>query len=141
MARPIFERRRRDVERVNAMSAKDTTASGRVLIMGTGDCQVEVLFPVSFSNRPFFTYGQELDEEEGPRQEVVPGRYPTVDATVIAWQTVRAVEGAFDGYYTGCTLACHVGGGNSEQRLWVDWQFRGVAIRNPISAGQDGLEG
>lgn len=139
MARQISERRRRDVERVNAMAAKDTTCSGRVLIEGTGDCQVEILFPANFSNRPFFTYGQELDEEEGPMQEVVPGHYPKVDATVIAWNTVRAVEGAFAGYYIGCTLACHLEGGSTDQRIWIDWQFRGVAIRNPIGAGQDGL--
>lgn len=137
--RAINERRRRDVERINAMTATNTTATGRILIMGTGDIQVETLFAVNFSARPFFTYGQELDEEEGEAQEVVPGRYPRLDATVIAWNKVRAVEGAFAGYYVGCTMACHVEGSGVEQRLWLDWQFRGVAIRNPIAAGQDGL--
>lgn len=139
MARPINERRRRDVERVNAMVAKDTTATGRILIVGTGDCQIEILFPVSFSNRPFFACGQALDDEEGPEQEVLAGHYPKLDATVIHWNKVRAVEGAFAGYYIGCTLACHVDGSGPDQRLWLDWQFRGVAIRNPIAAGQDGL--
>lgn len=139
MAQPIIERRRRDVERVNAMSAKDTTASGRVLVVGTGEMTVDILFPVSFSNRPFFTYGQVLDEDEGPVQELVSGRFPKVDATVVAWNRIREVPGAFAGYYTGCTLACVIQGGDAEQRLWIDWQFRGVAIRNPILTGADGL--
>lgn len=126
-----MENRRRTVDRIDDMSAKDTTAHGRTIISGLGQILIDLVFPVSFSNKPIFTYGADLDDQ--PPQTLLDGRYPKLNATVVEWTTIRKATGAFDGYYIGCKVALFVEGGSSLQKIGFNWAFREIAVRNPIT--------
>jgi hypothetical protein len=129
----IGETRRRGVERVDDMSAKDTTVTGFSAIDGVGEALVEVLFPVAFGQKPVFAFGGELDETT---PTVVLGQFPSYSGVVVSWTVVNKITGAFSGYYTGCTIAVVVGGLPS-QKSWLHWSFRAPAIRNPVRIVED----
>jgi len=124
----IQERRRREVARVEDMTAKDSTVSGRHLIMGTGQVTFDVTFPLTFNEKPLFHYGWELDVNQYPVDQAFPGGY----AFVYNWATVGQVDGAFEGYFTGATIGALVFGASNDQRLWLHWSFRGTGLRNPV---------
>lgn len=130
-SRGISERRRQNINRVDDMTTKDTTVSGRYLISGIGEVAVDILFPVAFGQRPIFTFGGELERTDPP-QPVIHGSYPKVHAVVASWTVVREVKGAFDGYYTGCTVAVTIEG-FATQTTWFDYNFHAPAIRNPVT--------
>lgn len=126
----LSQRRRNTLERVDDMSAKDTTVSGRTLFVGLGEILYDIKFPVGFSTKPIFHPGAELDAGFSP----VSTQFPTLGAFVVAWDVKNKVEGAFDGYYVGCTVALTITGSTGQQS-WFHWSFRGTAIRNPVILG------
>jgi hypothetical protein len=87
----------------------------------------DVVFPVSFTHRPFFHYGAELDEGLSPVHKFFPG----VQACVVGWSVTKQIEGSFDGFFIGATLSALVFG-DDDVRLWCHWGFRGTGLRNPI---------
>lgn len=123
----MAEQRRRRIERTDDMSVKDTASSGRTLFQGLGEVLYDLKFPVGFSTRPIFTYGAELDDGYSP----VGNEFPYINAVIVAWDVKNRVDGAFDGYFVGCTIAITVGG-SVDQQTWLHWSFRGAAIRNPV---------
>lgn len=123
----IGERRRREVNRIDDMTAKDSTVSGRELIFDIGQVTFQVSFPVTFTEKPVFHYGWELDAGQSPVDQSYPGGY----AFVYNWTVVGQVEGAFEGYFTGATIGALVLG-TAQQRLWLHWSFRGTGLRNPV---------
>lgn len=129
----IAERRRRDVNRVDDMTAKDTTVTGRHLVSGTGNVLFRADFPVAFSKRPFPSITGELDLG----QELVTGAYPTAGGVVSSWQIIGAVEGAFDGYFVGAWIAVTTTGGTDTQRIWINYSFHGEALRSPVKVTEN----
>lgn len=123
----IGERRRREVNRIDDMTAKDSTVSGRELIVDIGQVTFPVTFPVTFTEKPLFHYGWELGDGQSPVDQSFPGGY----AFAYQWSVVGRVEGAFDGYYTGATIGALVLGAPGQQ-LWLHWSFRGIGLRNPV---------
>lgn len=128
----ISERRRRNIDRIDDMTAKDTWVSGRQLVHGTGEVTFEVVFSVTFAKQPFF----HADGVLADNMPVVAGVFPGVRACVIGWNIKGRVDGAFDGYYIGATIGVTVYGAD-EQQLWVDWSFHQVALRNPVHVTED----
>lgn len=129
----VGERRRREIERVDDMTAKDTTVSGRHLISGLGELLFRADFPVTFAKRPVPSFGGELEEGE----ILVTGAFPRAEAVVSSWQIKGAIEGAFDGYYVGAWIACTTFGGSSLQKIWLNYSFHGVALRSPVNITED----
>lgn len=125
--KPLLVQSRAKLTRINDMVPKDTTLSGRRLLSGTGEVSLDVVFSVLFSGRPAFYFGGELEAGHSP----IAGRFPTISAVVVAWVTEKSVEGAFDGYFKGCTLAIKTEG-QVDQLLWLHWHFRGTGLRNPL---------
>lgn len=134
-SRGVSERRRRDVDRVGDMTAKDTTISGRQLILGAGESTFSVVFPVTFSHRPLPHFDPELDENTSP----VAGTFPGLDACVTGWDVINKVDGAFDGYFVGATVSVNLRG-DTDQAAWVWWSFRGTGLRNPVQITDHLLE-
>lgn len=131
-ATPFFqqsmsERRRRNVDRINDMTAKDTTISGKTLLIGPGEATFPVSFPVSFTQKPVPHFDPELDAGLSP----VSQQFPGLRGCVVAWETFGAIEGVTEGYFTGATIAVTVYG-DDNVRLWCHWSFRGTGLRNPI---------
>lgn len=134
---PLFyqnmaERRRRAVDRIEDMTCKDTTISGRHLVYGAGELSFDVLFPVTFTQRPVFHFGAELDEGSFP----VSGAFPGARACIVGWKVTGKVDNTFDGYFTGATIAATTYGLVS-QNIWLHWSFHGTAMRNPINVIED----
>lgn len=114
---------RNDISRVSQVAAQGTWVMGRVLVEGVGEAQVDVVFPVTFGERPLpILGGGEMVVGDSP--EVA--RYPTANAIVASWDT--------DGtYYRGATLAISTTG-RAMQQLYVTFAFVGLALTN---AGSD----
>lgn len=127
--RNLMERRRAELERVDDMLTKPTILSGRLLAMGAGEIQVEMKFPVLFSEVPILSFAGELDDNE----TAVTGRFPTATGTVHRWLRYKEdQQGGFDGYYVGAVVGL-VTTGQESQRLWVHWTAIGQALRNPVN--------
>jgi hypothetical protein len=110
------------------MTVKQTRVTGRVKLVGTGEAAVDIPFPVRFTERPIFTFGAELDEN----QAAVIGNYPTVSGFVGSWVVVGRVVGGFDGYYVGARLLI-VLTGEPDMISFFDWAMEAAAMRNPLN--------
>lgn len=128
----ISERRRRNIDRIDDMTAKDTWVSGRQLVHGTGEVTFDVVFSVTFAKKPFF----HADGVLADNFPVVAGAFPHVGASVVGWNIKGRVEGAFDGYYIGATIAAKVFGAD-DQQMWIDWSFHEIGLRNPVHVTED----
>lgn len=129
MTRSRYQRRMDDRSRIQAMTVKLTRVSGKTLVMGTGEATFDVSFPVLFSERPYFQFGGELDDN----YRVESGSFPTVSAVIVGWKKEGEIERAFDGRYSGATLAVRTTGTEGQQ-MWVHWTFESRALRNPRGA-------
>lgn len=125
----LMENRRETLRRVDAMTVKVTSVSGRVLINGTGEITVEVPFPVHFAERPIFTSAGELEVNN----TATAGSYPGLDAIVVGWLKDKEVPGVTEGYYVGARIATKVRG-SAGQRLWLHYRFEAKALRNPMNS-------
>lgn len=119
--------RQESVVRIADMTVGYTEVWGRVLTSGTGEALVDVPFPVSFTEEPFFSSGAVL----GENFVYESGSYPTGTATLVKWSRWGQTEN-FRGYYNGAQLALIVTG-LVEQQLWVNWIVKGKAFTNPTS--------
>lgn len=125
----VGERRRREIDRVDDMTAKDTTVSGRQLLAGPGEAIFDVSFPATFAQKPTPHFAPELDVGLSPVTQFFPG----AQACVVDWNKIKEVEGAFEGYYVGATISVLVFG-DDNVRIWLHWSFRGTALRNPVQS-------
>jgi hypothetical protein len=124
----LNEARRAQLYRVADAATQDGTVSGKNLIHGLGKTFFHVDFPVMFSGEPVFHYGTVLD----PRNPfAVLGGSFRCTATIAGFDVDGKIDGAFDGYYTGATIASFVDG-TEGQLTWVHWSFHGPALRNPV---------
>src|SRR5690349_4954077 len=75
--------------------------SGRGKVIGDGETSIAVPFPVTFVDRPAFSYGSEL--ARGQVNRLQGGSLPQVTVMVAAWDRQETdVTGVF--HYTGATL-------------------------------------
>lgn len=124
------ERRRADLDRIDAFSIKTTRVNGFQLVKGAGEVIVDVPFPVLFTERPSMSFGAHMDDGEQPEAL----NLPTVSTVVLSWlkaheDRVGGGQGT-PGWFSGARLAI-VTTGRTNHKVWVHWQAEGKAIRNP----------
>lgn len=122
----ILEQRRTDVERIEGMAGAVHNVAGFIELSDVGEVTVEVNFPVRFIERPAFSFGAEM----GENQQILPGQFPTAYGMVLRWNFgIREETGAK--FYDGATLII-VSKGAPQQRIVFHWQMEGRALRNPL---------
>lgn len=128
--------RRWEVERIDSTGVKTRLLAGKSLISGLGEVLVDVDFPIIFAEEPSCSFGSVMDGGF----PVNPGKFPTVSATVSAWQTIPKQGSGTGFFYTGATMAIVITGDStlSEQQLWVNWNFIGAAFQNPVDIEESG---
>jgi hypothetical protein len=113
-------------ERRSEFLGREYIIKGQYLVDGVGESVAPLNFPVTFIEKPIFTYGSELY----PGQGVADGEFPEATAMVIDW---KIVEKGPKTYYTGATVAT-VLVGPSGTRIFLNYRFEGKAIANPVNS-------
>lgn len=119
-----LEARRGRVERSKSAQGRVHAVDGFVQTLGAGETTVDIEFPVSFIERPCFTFGGELGENE----VLEDGNFPTISLVVKNWKL--ATRGGAD-YYVGATLIV-VSTGTTTQKMIAHWKMEAVALTNPL---------
>lgn len=101
---------------------------GRFLCDGAGELVKDVSFPVVFTEEPFFAFGGRLEQN----QVIVAGNYPTVSAVVLSFSVEK--RGVSTELFRGARLII-VTTGEEDQKMWLQWQFSGMALVNPVGGG------
>lgn len=112
---------RRYVEQLGEQVVKDGFCTGFVDLDMAGESVIEIDFPLRFIERPLFTTGLEL----GDNQHLSFGTFPTWSATVAAWNTQLYGETAL---YTGATIGAVI---NNVERSKLHYSFQGLIITAP----------
>jgi hypothetical protein len=122
--RPLAQeinRPQEEKERVRELGGGDSEVVGFIDV-SAGESTAFVPFPVRFFERPCFTFGFELAENQMP----VAGSFPTVSATVYPWEFGRRGEtGAV--FYTGATLLI-VALGHDGMKGTLHYRFEGRSL-------------
>lgn len=124
-------------ERAKALQGQVQTIDFRVKILGAGEVEVPVDFPVLFIERPTFTCGGEFDQFTSP--PIVAGQMPRFSAVVTRWESV-ARPNANNLCFVGAHVAV-VTSGPFLMTMFAHLSFRGIALVDPISDGIDAVEG
>lgn len=107
------------------MGASKTKLTGELKVNGAGETQVQVTFPVKFTEKPFLSFGAELLE----REPILPGFLPTISVVVLGWITEERPPTSR--LYVGAKLAV-VTGGAAYQKMSVHWTVEAMALGNPV---------
>lgn len=121
------QRNRDELRRTSSMQARTHWVTGSVGITGTGELITDLKFPVTFIERPIFTQGAVLDEN----QPIVTGAFPDITGIVLNWVTKQQSPEQI--FYVGCRIGV-VAKGSFDQRAFLDYRFEGTAIVNPTFA-------
>lgn len=121
-----LQNRRSEHDLIQDRGVKDFRVSGRVQVIGDGESSVEITFPVTFAERPGFSYGWELADYQ--RDRLVGGQLPTASIGVARWERDEKVTGIY--VYTGAVLTIVTV--NNPRYVWVHWHMEGKAYQNPI---------
>lgn len=122
-----LQQHQNDRDRIDRQSVKLTKVTGRVRIIGNGETSIAITFPVTFTDRPAFSSGWELAENQV--SVLVGGSLPTVVTGLAGWNRVEKVQGLY--HYTGATLI--VVTTNNPRYLFVHWHMEALAFQNPIN--------
>lgn len=114
-----------DTRGLSDMSAGPTRASGQFLLDGMGEVEVEVLFPVKFSEKPLLSFAAEVREGD----LLIPAKMPSISMVVLKWRIEDIPP--FSNLYTGATLGV-VTKGPPGSRLFAIWHMDGTAYSNPV---------
>lgn len=120
-----LQQQRDHLNDANARGVKVFKVTGRVQVIGSGETSINVTFPVTFAERPGFSFGGELAENQIP----TAGHLPTVNAVVASWTKIEKVTGIY--HYTGAVMTFVVS--HNPNYCWVHWHMEGKAFQNPIN--------
>lgn len=123
-----FEKRRSDLEHLEAQTIGPMRVSGFEKVVDSGEVAFDVEFGLWFVERPAMSFGGELDDT----QPLTERRFPTVSVVVFRWIKAQA-DRPGGGYFTGATLAV-VTTGPVDLKMIVHWQAEGRAMVNPVQA-------
>lgn len=118
------DRPRQEHEQARAIQGQVVSSQGFILTKQAGEVAQDVKFSVRFIERPLFTFGGELDEN----QSASAGRFPTVSAVVLQWEIEELDK--YRKYFIGANLGL-VTTGATTQRMWVHWRMEGKALLGP----------
>lgn len=120
-----IETQRTNSARLNGQAVRDGEATGFVDLAGAGESVADIVFPISFVEKPVFTFGFEM----APGSWLVSGEFPVGTATVASWTVVRLNE--MD-TYTGARLGIVLTGIPGPGIL--HYVFKGRSLTNPTGA-------
>lgn len=119
------EARRAEIERQRDAQSQYFKVTGIVEVVGVGEAQVELAFPVYFAEQPILHFGGELAVGS---LTVVAGSFPQWSATMHAWYYSFKPDGTK--LYVGGILGV-VTFGDPLQVMDIHWSVEGVGLRNP----------
>lgn len=129
---PGVEKRRGDLVRQEAALATTHVINGTHQIDGAGESLVDIVFPVLFVQPPIFLSAAEL----APGQTLVTGLFPSATAVISYWDVAEPDLNLYGAtlrqHFRGAQLAVTASGATN-QRLFLHWQFTGMAVANPHS--------
>lgn len=120
----MMAQRRNYVENLVEQSVRNGQLQGFVQLDGSGETDVQILFPMEFLEKPIFTYGHEM----APNQAAQRGAFPIASATVLNWIT-RKTPGENEVY-----VGAHVGVvvlGPPEMISILHYSFQGQSFSGP----------
>lgn len=120
-----MNRMRADSSGFSGLAAGPTRCSGQFILNGAGESEVQVVFPVSFSEVPRLSSGFEVREGD----MLTPTKMPTMSMSVTRW--IIEDRPPYSSLYTGAVLGVVVTGPKG-QRVLVSWHMDGIAYSNPI---------
>lgn len=124
MRRPKLAMQFAERERIRAVAAQEYTVRGRILTQGIGQFHHEILFPVTYYEKPtIFAGAIELDEG----QEAVFEQFPFAEFGVTRWNYYQGSAAENANYYTGVHVAIRVSG-TTDQTAWVPYKIEGKAL-------------
>ena len=125
-----IERFRRDqlnrqstLDNLDAASGGSTRLTGELLLIGSGEKRVPVVFSAPFTEKPLMTFGAEIQSGD----LMTEGQFPTISAIVSKWITFDRPPSSR--LFTGCELAI-VTTGPATQKMIVYWCMDGPTITN-----------
>lgn len=107
-----------------SMAAQEHTIAGSVIVPGTGEAEFDIVFPVTFIERPIFTYGITLPGTEVP----IPGEFPVATAFLYGWNIEDRPPATR--LYKSCRIGIVVNG-YVGTKVIVDYVLRGKCLTNP----------
>lgn len=119
-----IERRRGEVERARSVQGQTFRVTYMVSVRGSGECTVDVNFPVKFSEKPGVSHGGEL----APGAVLESSNFPTCSVMVKDW-VLDPLEN--HKYYVGATLVLVVTG-PSDQDAILHFHAEGKALIAPV---------
>jgi hypothetical protein len=118
------------LSQTQAIQAQNFRVHGTIEVPGPGEGTHPVKFPVSYIERPKFSYGGVL----GDNTALVAGNFPQYSVWVLRWE-VKELSPEQQ-LYEGCTLAIQIAA-PANTRASIDWQFEGSGLRSPTTASDD----
>lgn len=115
-----------NVSQYTDMLGRNLIISGEFLMPTTGEVIVTVNFPVTFTEKPLFYFGADLD----PNQEIVVGVLPICNGMVIRYNI--DTSDVYTTLWKGADLG-FVTQGTPGQKINCHWHFIGKGIFNPIT--------
>lgn len=123
-----FRRQQRsNFTRMNDLSsaaAGPVSVTGQFMVNNVGEANADILFPVTFSQKPEITFGFEI---QGMRQ-VVDGHALTATGAVVDWNTLDRPP--FSRFYKGAKLLISSDGPGSVKFI-VNWTAVGIGFSAP----------
>ena len=120
----VLQRQQSRRERVDEVVGDTVVVYGVVKVTDAGQGWIDLSFPVSFVERPRFSFGHELE------QGFAVASVPTCSSTVMSWKTEELSSGSTR--FNGCQLGFVVRGSEGLES-YVHYQFRGMALTNPTA--------
>jgi hypothetical protein len=112
---------RRYVETLMEQSVKDGACVGIVELEGSGEALIEIDFPLRFLEKPIFSPGMELRDN----QWLSWGAFPTWSATIGSWKTEVVAENTL---YVGAIIGIVTFNAN---RAGFHYSFKARSLTNP----------
>lgn len=110
------------VESMAQQSVRDGHVHGFITLPSDGESMVSVTFPISFMEKPLFTYGLEM----APNTWINHGSFPIHSATVTNWTIQRPADSTL---WVGATLGIVTIGA---MRSILHYSFEGRTFTMPV---------
>jgi hypothetical protein len=110
------------VETLAEQATRDGHVHGFITLPADGEVVVTVAFPISFMEKPLFTYGLEMDDNTW----IAQGSFPIHSATVIAWSTRKPSDSTL---WVGASLGIVTVGA---MRSILHYSFEGGTFTSPV---------
>jgi hypothetical protein len=120
----MAQRRKIYTDNIDAQRMTNGRVEGFAEIDGSGEAEVDVMFPISLADKPNFGCGLEL----APNNWASDGAFPLWSATVFSWYTKRSTNAS--AFYVGAKIGVVVIGVRDMKSI-LHYSFSSLAFTNP----------